>query len=195
VRKDQESTKLLVTNNDYLQTPSESLNPPLIRGALPRSGTGDQSLVKNAANAKAKYNTKEAVKKRGLLWSGRHMPYNSCVTKKARELRKNMTKQECRLWYSFLRKLPVRFYRQRPVDHFIIDFYCPEYKVGIEVDGKQHLYENNRRYDENRTKILSAYGIKMVRFTNKEIDEQFRNVCKIICEVVGIDPPASRPPF
>jgi very-short-patch-repair endonuclease len=96
---------------------------------------------------------------------------------RARELRHEMTRQECRLWYGFLRKHPVKFYRQRVIDNFIADFYCHAAKLVIEIDGRQHSIGNSPAYDDERSKILEGYGLNVVRFTNAEVDERFNKVC------------------
>lgn len=64
--------------------------------------------------------------------------YNSMHETQARELRRNMTRQEKHLWYDFLRSYPIKFYRQRPIGNYIVDFYCSEAHLVIELDGNQH---------------------------------------------------------
>ncbi|MBQ4401456.1 MAG: DUF559 domain-containing protein [Synergistaceae bacterium] len=65
-------------------------------------------------------------------------PYTPQLIERARGLRKNMTPQERRLWYSFLRNHPTKFYRQRPIGGYIADFYCRKLMLVIEIDGSQH---------------------------------------------------------
>ena len=77
--------------------------------------------------------------------------------------------EENKLWYQYLSKYPIRFIRQKPIDSYILDFYCPEKKIGIELDGSQHYTEEGKEYDRIRTDILNAYKIEIIRFTNKEI--------------------------
>ena len=88
----------------------------------------------------------------------------------ARELRKNMTPQEKKLWYQFLSHYPIRFYKQRIILSFIVDFYCSEAKLVIEVDGAQHYTSQGMAYDRERT----------IMFSNHRIDHDFENVCKEI---------------
>lgn len=102
----------------------------------------------------------------------------------ARNLRKNATPQEKRLWYDFLSKYTVRFQRQKAISHFIADFYCHKARLIIEIDGSQHYTEQGRRQDSFRTEILEGHGLKVIRFTNHQIDTDFRNVCAYIDTVV-----------
>jgi len=112
------------------------------------------------------------------------LKYNRKLIPYARELRKNATKQENRLWYDFLRTYPVRFQRQKVIDGFIVDFYCYKAKLIIELDGNQHYTENGIAYDEERSNILGNYGLSILRFTNLEVDNNFYGVCMMIDEVV-----------
>ena len=98
----------------------------------------------------------------------------------ARELRRKMTPQERRLWYDFLRKYPVKFYKQRIIESFIVDFYCADARLVIELDGSQHYTEQGKAYDEERSQILNLYGLEVLRFTNLELDQQFDAVCEVI---------------
>ena len=91
-----------------------------------------------------------------------------------------MTPQEKRLWYDFLSKYPVRFQRQKVVDNFIADFYCHSAKLVIELDGSQHYLPENRQKDEFRTEILGGYGLRVIRFLNRDIDKNFEGVCRYI---------------
>ena len=103
---------------------------------------------------------------------------------RARELRKNMTPWEKKLWHQFLRGAPVRFQRQKPIGDYIMDFYCAARKIAIEVDGGQHYEEENRQYDQCRTKALERYGVSVLRFSNLEIQENFSGVCETILQWV-----------
>jgi len=110
--------------------------------------------------------------------------HNRNLTVIAKEMRKNMTKQEFYLWTYFLKKYEVRILRQKVIDKFVVDFYCAKAKLVIEVDGGHHFTEENKEYDAERTKVLNDYGIKVIRFANSEIDNNFDNVCLIIDEEV-----------
>lgn len=88
------------------------------------------------------------------------------------------------MWYDFLSKYEIRFQRQKAIDHFIADFYCHRAKLVIEIDGSQHFSEEGRRMDQFRTEILEGYDLKVIRFTNMQIDNNFRGVCEYIDLVV-----------
>lgn len=110
--------------------------------------------------------------------------YNQDNIKFAKALRKNATPQEKHLWYDFLSKYPVRFQRQKAIDNFIADFYCHKAKLIIEIDGSQHFTEEGVRNDNFRTEILEGYGLKVLRFTNRQINTNFYGVCNYIDAVV-----------
>ena len=102
------------------------------------------------------------------------------LIKRAKELRRNMTKQEKRLWYDFLQRYPVKIYKQRVIDTFIADFYCHKARLVIELDGSQHYTLENKSYDASRTAILEKYGLKVLRFDNRDVDDEFDGVCLVI---------------
>ena len=107
-------------------------------------------------------------------------PYTHQLVERARELRKNMTPQEQRLWYCFLRNHRLKFYRQRPIGGYIADFYCRKLKLVIEIDGSQHDTDEAIEYDRVRMEYMNSQGLNVMRFTNKEIDCQFSSVCEKI---------------
>ena len=109
------------------------------------------------------------------------LDYNKNNISLAKKLRKNPTPQENHLWYDYLSKYEIRFQRQKAIDNYIADFYCHKAKIVIEIDGKQH-YRNDD--DIFRTEVLKGYGIKVIRFTNKQIDTRFKEVCLYIDSVV-----------
>ena len=129
---------------------------------------------------------RDALRNRGLVWNGKNLLYNPVNVFKARKLRKEMTPQERKLWQSFLRTYPIRFIRQRPVDHYILDFYCASRKIAIEIDGQQHSSSSGEEYDRQRSDILSIYKIRVIRFSNHEIDNQFEAVCQRICKEIPL---------
>ena len=108
------------------------------------------------------------------------LPYQKKLISQAQELRKNATKQENRLWYCFLNTYPVRFQRQKTIDHYIADFYCHTARLVIELDGSQHYEEQGLERDKARTAILETYGLKVLRFSNRDIERNFEGVCTII---------------
>lgn len=110
--------------------------------------------------------------------------YNKKNIPLAKKLRKNATTQENHLWYCFLSKYEIRFQRQKAIDDFIADFYCHKAKLIIEIDGSQHHTEQGLKKDEFRTEILEGYDLKVIRFTNYQIDHNFVDVCNYIDGVV-----------
>ena len=103
---------------------------------------------------------------------------------KARDLRKNMTLEEKRLWHDFLKDYPVRFRRQEIFGHYVLDFYCSKAKLAIEIDGLQHYIPDSIEYDKIRTDYLKRNGITVIRFLNKDILDNFENTCKHIDNII-----------
>ena len=110
--------------------------------------------------------------------------HNKSLLPFARELRKNMTKEERRLWYTFLNTYPVRFIRQKIIGSYIADFYCSAAKLVIEIDGSQHYSEENIQYDKKRSAYFAEYGIIVIRIQNIQINTNFCNVCEYIDSIV-----------
>ena len=106
--------------------------------------------------------------------------YQQSMIPLAKELRRDMTQQEKKLWFYFLRGYPIRFQRQKVISSFIADFYCFRAKLVVEVDGSQHETIQGKEYDRMRSSVLERYGLKVIRFTNDEVDNQFRSVCSRI---------------
>ena len=98
----------------------------------------------------------------------------------AKNLRKNMTKEERHLWYDFLRSYPVRFLRQKVIDNYIADFYCHEARLIIELDGSQHYEENGLLKDKIRTEKIESRNLTVIRIPNNEVNNNFRGVCEYI---------------
>ena len=99
----------------------------------------------------------------------------------ARRLRREMTPHERKLWYLFLQKYPVKFYKQRIIDKYIVDFYCASAKLVIELDGTQHYEDQGVAKDAERTKVLESFGLKVIRYSNREIDREFPAVYICCC--------------
>ena len=91
------------------------------------------------------------------------IPKNNDLLENARELRREMTPQERKLWYLFLRKYPVKFYKQRIIGPYIVDFYCASAKLVVEIDGSQHYDVAGQAYDAKRTEYLTKLGLRVVR--------------------------------
>jgi len=125
--------------------------------------------------------------------------YGASSTTKAQasELRKNMTSAEKVLWQKLKNNqvCGLKFRRQHPVDIFILDFYCHERKLAIEVDGGIHNQQEQKEWDENRTFELNEFGIKVLRFTNEEVINQTKIVLDSIRNFLklGLAPSPSLP--
>ncbi len=123
-------------------------------------------------------------RQKSLLYTEFHLPYNPQLVERAKELRKNMTPAEKKLWNDYLKTFKFRVLRQRPVDNFIVDFYCANLKLVIEVDGDSHFTNEAKDYDAERTQILEGYGLKVIRFTNEDVLNNFEGVCQQIEELI-----------
>ena len=108
------------------------------------------------------------------------IPKDNSQLENARRLRREMTPHERKLWYLFLRKYPIKIYKQRIIGRFIVDFYCASAKLVIEVDGSQHYELQGMAYDAERSAFLSTLGLKVLRFSNRDIDREFHGVCEQI---------------
>ena len=112
------------------------------------------------------------------------MYHNAENEKYARQLRKNMTPWERKLWHCFLKDYKIRFQRQKCIDQYIADFYCFRAKLVIELDGGGHYDPESEIKDAARTKVLEKYGLIVIRFCNTDIDKNFYSVCTVIDEEV-----------
>ena len=110
--------------------------------------------------------------------------HNKDIVPVAKMLRKNMTKEERRLWYDFLSDYPIRFSRQKVLGKYIVDFYSASLKLVIELDGSQHYESSGIEKDEERTKYLEEYGLEIIRIPNNEVNQNFRGVCEYIDKIV-----------
>ena len=106
--------------------------------------------------------------------------HNKQLVPLAKQLRKEMTKEERHLWYDFLRSYPVRFSRQKVLGKYIADFYCAEAKLVIELDGSQHYEDRNIKKDADRTAFLEGYGLRVIRIPNNDVGRNFCGVCEYI---------------
>ena len=106
----------------------------------------------------------------------------------SRQLRKNMTPQEKRLWSAIRNRqfFGYRFRRQFPIGQYIVDFICREKKIIIEIDGGQHNEDINIYCDNKRTEYLMAKGYKIIRFWNNEIDKNLVGVYEKLKEVFNV---------
>ncbi len=110
--------------------------------------------------------------------------HNKELVPLAKQLRREMTKEERRLWYEFLRDYPVRFKRQKVLGKYIVDFYSAKAKLVIELDGSQHYQGDNIEKDMERTAFLEGYDLMVLRIPNNAVAENFRGVCEHIDVVV-----------
>lgn len=106
--------------------------------------------------------------------------HNKRLTSTARALRKNMTKEERKLWFEFLRLYDVKFYRQRVIANYVVDFYCSKAKLVIELDGSQHYEPEAQARDAERTAALERYDLTVLRIPNSEVNKNFLGVCEYI---------------
>ena len=105
---------------------------------------------------------------------------NSKLTGNAKALRKNMTKEEKHLWYDFLKTLPVTVNRQKVIGKCIVDFYIASSKLVIELDGSQHYEDGGIENDTKRDEFLNNLGIKLLRYSNLDVNQRFESVCQAI---------------
>ena len=108
------------------------------------------------------------------------MEQNKGLKRNAQTLRKNQTKEEARLWYQFLCRYPLRFRRQYVIGNYIVDFFCHRAKLVVELDGSQHYDPDEKKKDAHRTAFLEAQSLKVLRFSNEEVKNQFQRVCEKI---------------
>ncbi len=114
------------------------------------------------------------------------IPYNKKLVPNARILRKNMTPEEMPLWDDFLKRLPFNVRRQHNIENYIVDFYIAEKKIVIEVDGIQHSDPEHKEADEQRDRVLSNWGITVLRYSNDSIRKNFNNVAADILKNLGL---------
>ena len=105
---------------------------------------------------------------------------NPKLTPNAQKLRKAMTKEERRLWYDFLKTLPVTVHRQKVIGPYIADFYCASAKLVIELDGSQHYDASGREADVIRDEYMRNLGFAVLRYSNLDVTENFNGVCEDI---------------
>ena len=113
------------------------------------------------------------------------MERNSKLTRLSQEHRKVPTKEESFLWNCFLRKYPLQFRRQYIIGNYIVDFYCHKAKLVVELDGSQHYEPEEAEKDRIRTEHLQSLGLRVIRFTNLEVQRQFSAVCETIHAACG----------
>ena len=105
---------------------------------------------------------------------------NPKLTKRSQQLRKDMTPEEKKLWYQFLKGLPVTIRRQKVIGRYIADFYCAKALLVIELDGSQHFEEKGQQNDQARDAYFRSLGITVLRYSNRQIHQEFAGVCEDI---------------
>ena len=106
--------------------------------------------------------------------------HNKELVHNARQLRKNMTKEERRLWYDFLRTCPQRVLRQKVIGPYIVDFYCATAGLVVELDGSQHFEADGKEKDDGRDRYFASLGLTVLRYSNLDIADNFEGVCQDI---------------
>jgi very-short-patch-repair endonuclease len=121
------------------------------------------------------------------------IPYNPELKQLARDLRKNMTLSEVLLWNQLKQKnmLGFDFDRQRPIGNYIVDFYCKELSLAIEIDGDTHIYRYEE--DEIRQSELEKLGVKFLRFDDLEVKKNISNVLRVIVAWIEENKPTPNP--
>ena len=121
-------------------------------------------------------------------------PYRKENIPRAKELRKNMTPWERKLWYEFLRNYPLRFQRQKAIGDYIADFYCAKAGLVVELDGGGHYEALQAERDRERTRALEQMGLRVLRFCNLDVEQSFSQVCEWIDRAVQMSLPQSTSP-
>lgn len=113
---------------------------------------------------------------------------NNNLTPISKTLRKNMTKEERRLWYDFFKKLPITANRQKVIGRYVVDFYVADARLVVELDGSQH-YENQEQIvsDFERDEYLKRIGLVVLRYSNLDIQKSFEAVCEDILSHISIN--------
>ena len=105
---------------------------------------------------------------------------SSDLTQIAQTLRRNMTKEERHLWYDFLKSLPYAIKRQKVIGRYIVDFFIPQAALVIELDGSQHYEDEGALSDRQRDSDLQEQGFVVLRYSNYDVNCNFRAVCEDI---------------
>jgi very-short-patch-repair endonuclease len=108
---------------------------------------------------------------------GSYLPYRRKLMAHGRVLRRALTPAEKRLWFDFLRHVPAKFTRQKPLGDYIADFYCASHRLVVEIDGDSHFTEAAAKRDSVRDAALKHMGLNLVRFTNEDVTRRFEAVC------------------
>jgi len=119
------------------------------------------------------------------------LSYNKGLKETSRQLRQNMTEAE-RLFWSRVRGKQLsgaQFYRQKIIGDYIVDLYCPQAKLVVETDGAQHYEGRGVESDAIRDDYLRSQGLKVLRFSNREVVEDMSGVLEMVCGQIPLNPP------
>ena len=105
---------------------------------------------------------------------------NVKLTSNAQKLRKSMTEEERKLWYTFLKQLPLTVHRQKIIKNYIVDFYCHQARLVVELDGSQHYENDGSEKDRIRTEKIESRNLTVIRIPNNAVHSNFRSVCEYI---------------
>ena len=119
----------------------------------------------------------------------KQMP-SSALMNQAKELRRELTPQERKLWGRLRNRqlYGLKFRRQHPLGRFILDFYCHEQRLVVEVDGHSHAEPGQERYDRARSEWLEQQGLRVIRFANGEVEANLEGVLWAIARACGEEP-------
>ena len=128
----------------------------------------------------------------GMIFSAAEFFYGTSpeIFRIASELRKNMTEAEKLVWEKVRKKqiLGLRFRRQHPIDKYVVDFYCHSTRLVVEIDGGVHLTHENKEYDKVRTMDLENLDLTVIRFSNKQVLENIKEVIDSITSMTKKSP-------
>ena len=105
----------------------------------------------------------------------------------AQRLRREMTKEERHLWYDFFKAVGIQANRQKPIGPYIVDFYIASAKIVVELDGSQHYEPAGQEHDDRRDRFLREQGLTILRYSNSDVNRNFRGVCEDIMRHLGMD--------
>ena len=112
--------------------------------------------------------------------------HNKRIVPFSKDLRKDMTDEEKKLWFLFLKRLPLTVNRQKVIGNYILDFYIHSHSLAIEIDGRHHNLPEHKLADSERDGYLCALGITVMRYSNQDIQRNFHAVCEDILKRLGL---------
>jgi len=118
--------------------------------------------------------------------------YTKNLVPRARAMRRTMTQAERKFWFECLHQSPYKFRAQRPIGNFIVDFYCAELKLIIEIDGERHFNKAAEIYDSERTVFLNGLGFRVLRFSNDDVLYRIDAVKSELTKYLNMTPPSLR---